>query len=57
MKTRHDVPIATMGGTLCSIWNSYDFSNLLNTILLAIIGAAVSYLTSRLLDGRRRRRR
>ncbi|MBD1427763.1 hypothetical protein [Sphingobacterium arenae] len=36
-------------------WNSFDWSNLLDTVLVAIVGAAVSYLTSRLLEGRRRR--
>jgi len=52
-----NVQFGTLGGTLCSLWNSFDWSNLLHTALMAIVGAAVSYLISRLLDRKRRRRR
>jgi len=52
-----NVQFGTVGGTICSVWNSFDWSNLLHTALIAVVGAAVSYLTSRLLEGRRRRRR
>ncbi|NGM67376.1 hypothetical protein [Sphingobacterium sp. SGR-19] len=51
------VTAATIIGAICSVWNSFDWSNLLHTAVVAVIGAAVSYLTSRLLEGRRRRRR
>ncbi|WP_437920286.1 hypothetical protein [Sphingobacterium sp. LRF_L2] len=57
MRPLNNVQVGTLGGTLCSIWNSFDWSNLVNTILMAIVGAAVSYLTSRLLQGKRRRKR
>ncbi|WP_437921456.1 hypothetical protein [Sphingobacterium sp. LRF_L2] len=56
MKPLSNVQIGTVGGTLCSLWNSFDWSNLINTILMAIVGATVSYLVSRLLQGKRRRR-
>ena len=57
MRLMSNVQFGTLGGTLCSVWNSFDWSNLLHTALVAVIGAAVSYLTSRLLEGKRRRRR
>ncbi len=57
MRLMSNVQYGTLGGTLCSVWNSFDWSNLLHTALIAVVGAAVSYLTSRLLEGRRRRRR
>ncbi|WP_196939075.1 hypothetical protein [Sphingobacterium pedocola] len=57
MRPLNNVQAGTLGGTLCSIWNSFDWSNMLHTALMAAIGAAVSYLVSRLLQGRRRRRR
>ncbi|WP_165793065.1 hypothetical protein [Sphingobacterium haloxyli] len=52
-----NVQFGTLGGTVCSLWSSFDWGNLLHSALIAVIGAAVSYLTSRLLEGRRRRRR
>ena len=57
MRMLNNVQLGTLGGTICSVWNSFDWSNLLHTALFAIVGAAVSYLTSRLLEGRRRNRR
>jgi membrane protein implicated in regulation of membrane protease activity len=57
MRLMSNVQFGTLGGTICSVWNSFDWSNLVQTVLVAIVGAAVSYLTSRLLEGRRRRRR
>ena len=56
MKPLSNVQLGTLGGTVCSVWNSFDWSNLANTALMAVVGAAVSYVTSRLLQGRRRRR-
>ena len=53
MRMLTNVQFGTLGGTLCSVWNSFDWSNLLHTGLMAIVGAALSYLTSRLLDRRR----
>ncbi len=57
MRMMSNVKFGTLGGTLCSVWNSFDWRNLLHTALLAVMGAAVRYLTSRLLEGKRRRRR
>ncbi|WP_181182368.1 hypothetical protein [Sphingobacterium lumbrici] len=56
MRQLNNVQAGTLGGTCCSIWNSVDWSNMFHTALMAAIGAAVSYLVSRLLDGKRRRR-
>ncbi|NGM64152.1 MULTISPECIES: hypothetical protein [Sphingobacterium] len=56
MRPLSNVQLGTLGGTICSVWNSFDWSNLAHTALMAVVGAAVSYLTSRLLQGRRRRR-
>ncbi|HLT88010.1 MAG TPA: hypothetical protein VKZ57_10485 [Sphingobacterium sp.] len=51
-----NVQFATIGGTICSVWNSFDWGNMFHTAVLAAIGATVSYLVSRVLDRRRRRR-
>lgn len=56
MKTLSSVQHGTLGGTLCSIGVSFDWSNMAETVLMAVVGAAVSYLLSRLLQGKRRRR-
>jgi hypothetical protein len=56
MRSLNSVQFGTLGGTICSVWSSFDWGNLAHTALLAMVGAAVSYLTSRLLEGRRRRR-
>lgn len=52
----NDIRIGTLGGTLCSIYASFSFGDLLQTALMAVVGTAVSYLTSRLLGkvGKRR---
>lgn len=55
MKALNNVQYGTLGGTLCSLWASFDWSKLAETVLMAVIGAAVSYLVSRLLQGKRRR--
>ncbi|WP_380907369.1 hypothetical protein [Sphingobacterium chuzhouense] len=41
MKMMSNVQFGTLGGTLCSVWNSFDWSNLLHTVLIAVVGAAV----------------
>ncbi|WP_447767608.1 hypothetical protein [Sphingobacterium faecium] len=38
-----------MGGTLCSIWASFSFGDLAQTVLMAAVGTVVSFVTSRLL--------
>ncbi|MNT95588.1 hypothetical protein D3C72_2374890 [compost metagenome] len=52
----NDIRIGTLGGTLCSIYASFSFGDLLQTALMAVVGTAVSYLTSRLMGkvGKRR---
>ncbi|WP_400263410.1 hypothetical protein ACFX5U_10475 [Sphingobacterium sp. SG20118] len=53
----NDMRIGTVGGTLCSIWVSFSFGDLLHTALMAAVGTAVSYTTSRILGkvGKRKR--
>ncbi|WP_380907328.1 hypothetical protein [Sphingobacterium chuzhouense] len=56
MRIMSNVQFGTLGGTICSVWNSFDWGNMVHTAAVAAIGATVSYLVSRLLDGGRRRR-
>lgn len=51
----NDIRIGTLGGTLCSIWASFSFGDVVHTALMAVVGTAVSYVTSRLF-GRVRRK-
>ncbi len=55
MRALSNVQHGTLGGTLRSLWASFDWSNMAETLLMAVIGATVSYLLSRLLHGKRRR--
>jgi len=41
---------AMLGGTLCSIFFQFPLSELLDTVVLATIGAIVSYLVTLLLQ-------
>jgi hypothetical protein len=45
----NDIRIGTIGGTLCSIWASFSFSDAFQTAIMAVIGTVVSFVTSRLL--------
>lgn len=45
----NDIRISALGGTICSIWASFSFGDLLQTVILAAIGTLVSFVTSRLL--------
>lgn len=45
----NDIRISALGGTVCSIWGSLTFGDLLQTVILAAIGTLISFLTSRLL--------
>lgn len=45
----NDIRIGALGGTLCSIWVSFSFGDLLQTALMAVVGTFVSFVTSRLL--------
>lgn len=51
----NDIRIGTLGGTLCSIWASFSFGDLVQTVLMAAVGTVVSFVTSRLLRRVRRR--
>lgn len=55
MKPLNNVRSGTLGGTLCSLGNTLDWTTLIDTAVVAAIGAAVSYIVSRLLDRRHRR--
>ncbi|WP_162304959.1 hypothetical protein [Sphingobacterium olei] len=41
-----------LGGSCCSIMGLIPWHNLLQTVVLAIVGTLVSYLLTRLLQGR-----
>ncbi|WP_400261158.1 hypothetical protein ACFX5U_14505 [Sphingobacterium sp. SG20118] len=45
----NDIRMGTVGGTLCSIWASVSLGDVLQTVVMAVIGTIVSFLTSRLL--------
>ncbi|UIR54760.1 hypothetical protein LZQ00_10780 [Sphingobacterium sp. SRCM116780] len=45
----NDMRFGVLGGTLCSIWISISFGDVLQTMLMAVVGTAVSFVTSRLL--------
>lgn len=51
----NDIRIGTLGGTLCSIWASFSFGDILQTALMAAVGTIVSYITSRLVSRIRKR--
>lgn len=51
----NDMRLGAMGGTLCSIWVSFSFGDLAQTVLMAAVGTAVSYTTSRLLRNIKRK--
>jgi len=36
-----NVQLGTLGGTLCSLWISFDWSNLIQTIIMAVLGGCV----------------
>lgn len=54
MENRHEIQLQTFCGSLCSIWASFTFGELLHTIVMAALGTLVSYLVSRLLQVRKR---
>lgn len=45
----NDIRMGTVGGMLCSIWASVSLGDVLQTVVMAVIGTIVSFLTSRLL--------
>lgn len=44
-KDEHTIA-GTVGGSLCSIWANFAIGDFFHTILMAVIGAVVSYLVS-----------
>ncbi|WP_270087376.1 hypothetical protein [Sphingobacterium sp. SYP-B4668] len=44
-----DVHIGTIGGTLCSIYINLSLADILHTVILASVGAGVSFIVSYLL--------
>ncbi|WP_293924372.1 hypothetical protein [Sphingobacterium sp. UBA6320] len=51
----NDMRLGAMGGTLCSIWASFSFGDLAQTVLMAAVGTVVSFVTSRLLGNIKRK--
>jgi len=45
----NDIRIGALGGTLCSLWASISFGDILQTLLTAALGTLVSFATSQLL--------
>lgn len=45
----NDIRLGAFGGTLCSLWLSLTFNDLLQTALMAVVGTVVSFMTSKLL--------
>ncbi|MCS3556805.1 MULTISPECIES: hypothetical protein [unclassified Sphingobacterium] len=45
----NDIRFGALGGTLCSLWLSLTFNDLLQTALMAVVGTVVSFMTSKLL--------
>ncbi|MEI2273046.1 hypothetical protein OHD16_12925 [Sphingobacterium sp. ML3W] len=45
----NDIRISALGGTLCSVWASFSFGDIAQTVLTAVLGTLVSFATSRLL--------
>lgn len=46
----NEIRAGTLGGTLCSVWASVTLGDLLQTVVMAILGTLVSYGMSRLLE-------
>ncbi|NGM60482.1 hypothetical protein G5B30_01000 [Sphingobacterium sp. SGG-5] len=49
MRLWNECRTGTLGGTLCSIWVSFDMGDMLHTALMAAVGTLVSVAVSRLL--------
>jgi len=52
----NDIRIGALGGTICSLWASISFGDILQTLLTASLGTLVSFAMSQLL-GRWAKRR
>ncbi|MDM1296506.1 hypothetical protein HX021_19650 [Sphingobacterium sp. N143] len=53
----NDIRISALGGTLCSIWASFSFGDVLHTMLTAALGTLVSFGVSHLLGRWKRKER
>ncbi|MGJ1534880.1 hypothetical protein ACR784_07670 [Sphingobacterium multivorum] len=51
----NDMRVAALGGTLCSVWASISFGEIIQTILMAMLGTIVSFATGYLLGCLRRK--
>jgi len=45
----NDIRVGKLGGTLCSIYVSFSFGDLMQTAWMAVVSTLVSYVTSGLL--------
>ncbi|NGF54992.1 hypothetical protein G5B00_00585 [Parapedobacter sp. SGR-10] len=52
MRPLTNVQTGTLGGTLCSIFVSITVDDVVKTVVLAALGAIVSFGVSKLLQGR-----
>lgn len=53
MGIRNQIQLQTFCGSLCSVWASFTFGEIVHTVVMAAIGTLVSYLLSRLLHKRK----
>lgn len=54
MVSFNQTQLQTVCGSLCSIWASFTFGELMHTIVMAVLGTLVSYMLSMLLQRRKR---
>lgn len=54
MVSFNQTQLQTFCGSLCSIWASYTFGELMHTIVMAVLGTGVSYILSRFLQKKKR---
>lgn len=54
MVSFNQTQLQTFCGSLCSIWASYTFGELMHTIVMAMLGTGVSYILSRFLQKKKR---
>lgn len=46
----NEIRAGTLGGTLCSVWASITLGDLLQTVIMAVLGTLVSYVMSQWLQ-------
>ena len=57
MKQLNNMKVGTLGGTLCSIWASFNFGELLHTVIMAAVGTVVSFTVSKFLQRNKKHKR